>query len=154
MSNLPLNVILEDERRHSRAGCSQPRIRNARGIKRVMRIWGEQSGSNRHLPRSRRGALSLSYAHHCLAETERIELSRPEGHHGFDSRHRRSPFGRTACVCRRCAPRRKTDKHASLARLCRLVTAVGFKPTSSRVQTGRSDPTELHREKKYCGPKA
>ena len=26
-----------------------------------------------------------------------------------------------------------------------LVTAVGFKPTSSRVQAGRSDQAELHR---------
>ncbi len=67
----------------------------------------------------------------------------------------RSPFGRTSCVCRRYAPRLnshgpeaitafKADKHASYARLQRLVWAVGFKPTASRFQTECSDQAELY----------
>ena len=49
-------------------------------------VWGEQTDLNRYQPRSQRGAFTLSYVHHCLEEAERIELSQPEGLHGFQDR--------------------------------------------------------------------
>ena len=83
--------------RASSGESSESRPRNLPGKNRVLCLlsyrsvlWGEQPGLNRHRPRSRRGALPLSYAHHCL------------------------------------------------------VWADGFKPTTSRFQTGGSDQAELY----------
>ena len=93
--------------------------------------WGEQPGLSRHRPRSQRGAFAIKLCSPLFGrdgEDRTLTARRPSpGSNristpalrismiGLGSRSglARSPFGRTTCVCRRCAPRRNLRQSGS-----------------------------------------